>query len=215
MTLLYTYVCVCVCSYYNLFLIIEHTGSVRWFFECVELTSPTEDQWEQVMSQLKKSRIYWKIVLKSSSPESLLLVFSNIDECPVKALHIENTPLNSRCVTKLSGVLTENKKMEELRLYSSPLSPNTLHMITNALSINTKLKSLWLLNDYNITDNDLPHICYIISINRKLRRLSLDCPNITEFGVQQISKVSDKNSTLTYLYVNGNKLRGDRFYWNC
>ena len=203
------------CNYYNLFFIIEQTGSVRWYSECVELTSPTEDQWEQVMSRLKRSNIHWKIVLKSSSPESLLLVFSNIGECPVKTLHIENTPLNSRCVTKLSSVITENKKMEELRFYSSPLSPNTLQMITNALSINTTLKSLWISNDDNITDNDIPHISYIISINRKLRRLSLDCPNITEFGVQQISKVSDKNSTLTYLYVNGNKLRGDRFSWNC
>ena len=205
----------CVYSYYNLCFIIEHTGSVQWYFECVELTSPTKDLWEQVMSQLKRSRIHWKIIIKSSSPESVLLVFSNIDECPVKALHIENTPLNSCCVTKLSDILTENEKMEELRLSYSPLSPNTLQMITNALSINTTLKSLWLLNDDNITDNDLPHICYIISINRKLRRLSLDCPNITEFGVQQISKILDKNNTLTYLYVNGNKLRGDRFSWNC
>ena len=58
--------------------------------------------------------------------------------------------------------LTESKKIKELRLYSSPLSPNTLQMITNALSINTTMKSLWISNDDNITDNDLPHMLYYI-----------------------------------------------------
>ena len=143
----------------------------------------------------------------SSSHDSLLIVLNNINECLVSRLVVENTPLDSRCVTKLSDILRFNKTIEELWLRFSPLISIGLEMLTNAVSANTTLRILWMTGDDNITDEDIPHVCKMLGINTTLEQLYLDCSNITNFGEQQISEALVQNSTLITLYINGSYLR--------
>ena len=167
------------------------------------------EQCEEVMRQLKQTREQWKITLHSTSRNSLLILFSNINECLVWRLEIHNTSLDSNSIADLSNALISlNNTIEELELWKSSLPPNSLWMIVNALSLNTILKTLVLRGDKNITDEDVPHICRILTSNKTLKRLYLNsCPNITNFGEQKISKVLHNNTTLSYLCINGKYFR--------
>ena len=158
------------------------------------------------MNQLKRQQQRrWKVYVMSSSHDSLLIVLNNINECLVSRLVVENTPLDSRCVTKLSDILRFNKTIEELWLRFSPLISIGLEMLTNAVSANTTLRILWMTGDDNITDEDIPHICHMINVNTTLEEVYFICPSITTFGLQQIPN-NLENNTLTELIINDNYL---------
>ena len=192
--------------------IIGGTGSVQWTCDNVTLTSPTVEECEEVMTQLKREQqIQWSITLDRSSPESLLTVLVNINECFVRTLDIKNTPLHSYCVSELAKVLTDNVKMEELYIFSSSFPPKNLQVIAKALSSNTTLKTLWLWDDDNITDKDISHICYIISANKTLKVLSFRCRNVTRLKFEKLSKALANNKTLNTFLINGNYLRHNNY----
>ena len=163
---------------------------------------------KEVIRQLKRRQhTTWWIVLKSLSPQSLLTILTDINGCQVWELNILNTPFDSDCVSKLSQVLTYNQTMEYLRLYSSPLVPDTYHLLTTAVVGNKIIEILELHNDNNITDKDIPHLSTLITNTNTLQELSLiRCPNITKFGIQQLQNVVVNNNSLKYLNVNNNVL---------
>ena len=164
---------------------------------------------KEAIHQLKRRQhTTWSIELNTLSPQSLLTVLTDINECQVRVLYIENIHFDSNCVSQLSQVLTYNKTMEVLRLNSSPLLPNTYHLLTTAVAGNKIIKKLYLYNDTNISDNDIPHLSHLIINNNTLQLLDLTkCPKITKFGIQQLQNVVVKNNSLESLYVNGNRLR--------
>ena len=169
------------------------------------LTSPTVEECKEVMCQLKRGH---HIVLNKSSPDSLLTLLTDMNECLVENLEIVNTPLDSHCVTQLVQVMTYNKTLKFLYLNSSPLLPNTHQLLTKAISSNSTLETLRFYNDKNIRDKDIPYICDIITKNTTLKHLSFyNCPNITKFGIRQIQNMLDNNNTLSLLLINGNYLR--------
>ena len=186
--------------------IIGDTEGVRWTGYGVTLTSPTVTECKEVMHQLKKRQyITWRIEVNSLSPDSLLTVLTNINECLVRGIYILNTSFDSGCINKLVEIVTYNKTVEVLYIFSSPLLPDTFYLLATALSSNDTIKRLWLSYDKNITDKD---VCHFIASNKTLEELCLNyCPNITNFGIQQIQKLLFNNKSLSYLYINGNKLR--------
>ena len=163
---------------------------------------------KEVIHQLKRRQhTTWDIELNTLSPQSLLTLLTDINECKVWRLHIYNTHFDSNCVSQLSQVVTYNKTMEVLRLYSSPLLPNTYHLLTTAVTVNKIIKVLQLYDDTNITNNDIPHLSNLIINNNTLQSLWLDnCPKITKFGIKQLQNVVVKNNSLKSLFVNGNRL---------
>ena len=164
---------------------------------------------KEVIRQLKRRQhITWRIELNSLSPQSLLIILTDINECQVGRLYIYNTHFDSDCVSKLSQVLTYNQTMEYLRLSSSPLVPDTYHLLTTAVVGNKIIKGLYLWNDDNITDKDIPHLSTLITNTNTLQILSLSpCRNITKFGIQQLQNVVVNNNSLKYLIVNNTVLR--------
>ena len=163
---------------------------------------------KEVIHQLKRRQhTTWSIELNSLSPQSLLTILTDINGCQVWRLYIDNTPFDSDCVSKLSQVLTYNQTMKYLRLSSSPLVPDTYHLLTTAVVGNKIIKELYLYNDNNITDKDIPHLSTLITNTNTLQYLYLSpCPNITKFGIQQLQNVVVNNNSLKYLIVNNNVL---------
>ena len=163
---------------------------------------------KEVIHQLKRRQhTTWSIRLKSLSSQSLLTLLININECRVRSLYIENTPFDSICVIQLSQFVTYNKTMEILAFHSSPLLPDTYKSLTTALANNRIMKVLYLYNDNNITDKDIPHFFQVIINNNTLQELDFtDCPNITKFGEQQLQNVLVKNNSLS-VCVNFKKIR--------
>ena len=163
---------------------------------------------KEVIRQLKRRQhTTWSIDLYSLSPQSLLTILTDINGCQVWRLDIENTHFDINCVSKLSQVLTYNQTMERLYLSSSPLVPDTYHLLTTAVVDNKIIKGLYLWHDNNITDKDIPHLSTLITNTNTLQELSLyRCPNITKFGIQQLQNVVVNNNSLKYLFVNYNVL---------
>ena len=200
----------CVHYIYILTLFITgHTGRVEWRddIKSVWLISPTIEQCEEVVSRLiteqqtKGSR--WRINLRSSSPESALVIISNLSKCAVMTLDIHSTPLDSICISTLSAELqTTNKTMINLILRFSSLTGG-IKQISDALFTNTTLKVL-LLNNVTITDEDTSNLSTMLSINKTLDRLQLINCNITDNGVRYICEGLTKNQTLTDLDISEN-----------
>ena len=159
---------------------------------------------KEVIHQLKRHQhTTWIIELKSLSPQSLLTLLTDINECQVRILEIWNTHFDINCVSQLSQVVTYNKTMEYLRLYSSPLLLNTYHLLTTALTHNKIIQEIFFFDDTTISDNDVPHLSHLIINNNTLQYLYLnECPKITEFGEQQLQNVVVKNNSLKYLAIN-------------
>ena len=151
------------------------------------------------MRQLKTlQHTTWSIKLDSLSPQSLLTILTDINECQVRGLHIYNTHFDSNCVSQLSQVLTYNQTMKVLYLDSSPLVPDTYHLLTTAVVGNKIIKVLYLWDDNNITDKDIPHFSNLIINNKTLQALYLrGCPKITKFGRQQLQNVCVNNNSLS------------------
>ena len=153
---------------------------------------------KEVIRQLKRlQHTTWSIVLNSLSPQSLLTILTDINGCQVWRLYIYNTHFDSNCVSQLSQVLTYNQTMEVLRLTSSPLVPDTYHLLTTAVAGNEIIKELYLYYDNNITDKDIPHLSNLITNTKTLQVLFLtDCPKITKFGKLQLQNVCVNNNNL-------------------
>ena len=201
---------ICVHYIYILTLFITgHTGRVEWRDDIknVWLISPTIEQCEEVVSRLiteqqtKGSR--WSINLRSSSPESALVIISNLSKCAVMTLDIHSTPLDSLCISTLSVELqTTNKTMICLAICYSSL-PGGIKQISDALFTNTTLDTLSLIN-VTITDEDTSNLSTMLSINKTLDKLYLINCNITDNGVRYICEGLAKNQTLTELNISYN-----------
>lgn len=179
-----------------------------WHRDCVTLTSPTVEECEEVIMNLKILGEHWKIILDKSSPDCLQIMLTNINQCLVRTLEICNTPFNSHCVNELSHVLAQNETLKKVWLKSSPLPLDSLAIISAALSVNNTLQTLSIWNDNNITDRDISHLCRMLTVNTTLEELRVcDSPNITKFGEQQIFEVLKDNNIPTTIFINGNCLR--------
>ena len=163
---------------------------------------------KEVIHQLKRlQHTTWSIELNLLSPQSLLTVLTDINGCQVRELYIYSTHFDSNCVSELSQVLTYNQTMEELHLHSSPLVPDTYHLLTTAVADNKIIKRIYLFHCNNITDEDIPHFSDLITNTKTLQVLYLNaCHKITKFGEQQLQNVCVKNNSLKILIVNGNVL---------
>ena len=198
--------CVCKILYSNY--VIGDTGSVKWESDGVILTSSTVVECKEVIHQLKiRQQTTWSVRVISLPPQSLQTLLTDINECQVRRLDIMNTHFDSNCISQLLQVVTCNKTLEELYLSSSPLLPDTLHLLTTSVTDNKIIKGLGLYNDDNITDNDIPHFCHLIANNKTLQELWLTkCPKVTTFGQQQLQNVCLKSISLKKLSINGNWL---------
>ena len=102
---------ICVHYIYILTLFITgHTGRVEWRDDIknVWLISPTIEQCEEVVSTLIEQQTKgnkWSIRLRLSSPESALVIISNLSKCAERTLDIYSTPLDNICMSTLSAEL--------------------------------------------------------------------------------------------------------------
>ena len=118
-------------------------------------------------------------------------------------LGIENTSLDSKCVSILSEILKTNKTIKRLRLRSSSLTGG-IKQVSDSLFNNKTLEQLVLSYVTDITDEDITHLSTMLSSNTTLKELELYNCNITDNGVRYICEGLTKNQTLTILDIGCN-----------
>ena len=121
----------------------------------------------------------------------------------MRRLHIENTSLDSKCVSILSEILKTNKTIKILLLWSSSLTGG-IKQVSDSLFNNKTLEQLLLSYVTDITDEDITHLSTMLSSNTTLKEVSLYNCNITDNGVRYICEGLTKNQTLTTLNIGCN-----------
>ena len=122
----------------------------------------------------------------------------------MRRLNIENTSLDSKCVSILSEILKTNKTIKTLWLDSSSLTGG-IKQVSDGLCNNETLEELLLYDVTDITDEDMIHLSTILATNTTLKDLCLINCNITDNGVQYICEGLTKNQTLTELDIGDNR----------
>ena len=122
----------------------------------------------------------------------------------MRRLDIEDTSLDSKCVSILSEILKTNKTIKRLWLDSSSLTGG-IKQVSDSLCNNETLEVLVLYDVTDITDEDMTHLSTILATNTTLKELELPNCNITDNGVRYICQGLTKNQTLTTLDIGDNR----------
>ena len=121
----------------------------------------------------------------------------------MRSLDIQDTSLDSKCVSILSEILKTNKTIKKLELSSSSLTGG-IKQVSDSLCNNETLEELLLSDVTGITDEDMTHLSTILATNTTLKELCLSNCNITDNGVRYICEGLTKNQTLTALNISHN-----------
>ena len=132
----------------------------------------------------------------------MLVIMNNISTFAVRRLSIYETQLDSKCVSKLSEILSNNVRIKELYLQSSSFTGG-IKQVSDALVNNITLEWLWLFN-IPLTDEDAACLSNMISLNKTLNNVTVQNCNITDNGVRYICEALTKNQTPTSLNISRN-----------
>ena len=177
---------------------------MRWESTEVVLNSPTPQDCVDVTSQLATDIQHDRIYLYYSSPESTVLLLSQIHQTKIRELEIVDTSLDEQHMYCITQCLLNNQ-LKELYLINTKLTSNLLSSLTAAVSIrNTSLERLQLWDEV-ITEDDVGRISKLLTVNKTLQRLDLRNCGISDSGVQSLSSSLLHNDTLTELDLRGNQ----------
>ena len=163
-----------------------------WYSNRVRLTSPTPQDCVDVISQQHD-----RISLYYSSPESTVLLLSQIHQTKIRELEIYYTSLDEQHMYCITQCLLNNQ-LKILDLWNTKLTSNLLSSLTAAVSINTSLERLELGHE-EITEDDVSRISKLLTVNKTLQRLDLNYCGISDSGIQSLSSSLLHNDTLTEL----------------
>ena len=177
---------------------------MNWFSTgLVRLYSPTPQDCVDVISQLATDIQHDRISLRYSSPESTVLLLSQIHQTKIRELEIFYTSLDEQHMYCITQCLLNNQ-LKRLLLYNTKLTSNLLSSLTAAVSINTSLERLQLARE-EITEDDVGRISKLLTVNKTLQRLDLYNCGISDSGIQSLSSSLLHNDTLTELDLYGNQ----------
>ena len=172
-----------------------------WYSTGVELYSPTPQDCVDVISQLATDIQHDRIDIYTSSPESTVLLLSQIHQTKIRELEILATSLDEQHMYCITQCLLNNQ-LKRLRLWDTKLTSNLLSSLTAAVSINTSLERLQLWRE-EITEDDVGRISKLLTVNKTLQSLVLYNCGISDSGVQSLSNSLLHNNTLTVLNLCG------------
>ena len=173
-----------------------------WRSTDVVLDSPTPQDCVDVISQLAIDIQHDRIYLYTSSPESTVLLLSQIHQTKIRELWVVDTSLDEQHMYCITQCLLHNQ-LKRLWLYNTKLTSNLLSSLTAAVSINTSLERLQLERE-EITEDDVGCISKL-SVNKTLQTLDLFNCGISDSVVQSLSSSLLHNNTLTELNLRRNQ----------
>ena len=178
-----------------------------WYTDgLVALNSPSPQDCIDVISQLLTEIPdiqHDRIRQSYSSPESTVLLLSQIHQTEIRELEIVDTLLNEQHMYCITQCLLNNQ-LTKLWFINTKLTSNNLSSLTAAVSINTSLEGLELWRE-EITEDDVSHVSKLLTVNKTLQRLYLYNCGISDRGAQSLSSSLLYNNTLTELDLCNNQ----------
>ena len=170
----------------------------------VNLRSSTVEECEDVMSRLKKEHTEneWSMILKSLSSESTGVIFKSLNMSAVRKLNISNTPLDSKHVSTLSEILSDNKTMIDLQLTNCNITDNGVRYICEGLTKNQTLTELDISDNPQVTSASTSTIAELINTTKSLRYLRVKNISFTDDDLKTICTSLHSNTTIQTLMLS-------------
>ena len=123
----------------------------------------------------------------------------------LKKFCISNNNITDKAADDIATAISCNIHLQELNLCSTNLQTSGAIKITRGLQKISSLTKLYI-NHNSITDEAADDIAAAISCNIHLQELNLGSNNLQTSGTIKISRVLQKISSLTKLYINHNSI---------
>ncbi|CAF4933773.1 unnamed protein product, partial [Rotaria sp. Silwood1] len=127
-----------------------------------------------------------------------------------KYLRLSQNQITSLGASIIASALKNFTSLETLNLCNNTISDSGVNSLSEKLSSNNSILKVLILAANRITDTGAQYLAQILQTNRTLVCLGLSFNEIGDQGVQSLSQaLTQYNTTLQELYLNGNKLIGD------
>ena len=176
----YEYVCiVCIIMYMYVYLltfiicfILGHTGWVEWYSDSVHLSYPSPVDYEEVISKLNNNHKWIGLNFSSTHSTVVLLSSPKLYTLTLRTLEIFETPLPHDCIQYLCQLLTNNKSIQELKIWSNSISDRGVADVCKILEHNSTITSLDLSINPLITSASAQALSHLLN-NSTLSELDL------------------------------------------
>ena len=139
---------------------------------------------------------------ESLSPESIEVIFKNLNMSAVRELNLSNTPLDSKHVSTLSEILPDNKTMIELQLTNCNITDNGVRYICEGLTKNQTLTRLDISDNPQVTSASTSTIAELINTTKSLRYLCVNNISFTDDDLKTICTALHSNTTIQKLLLS-------------
>ena len=172
---------------------------MSWGYSRVNLSNPSVEQCQEVISKLKDNHQYNGIHLSFSSPDIVqLLVPPSLKIGTITFLNIYNlhTPLTHDAILSFSSSLSTNKSLHSLFITYGSINDDGVITLVESLKPNDTLKYLYLEYNSGITSASAQSLAELLLTNHTLSVLGLTHTNIDTNGVLVLMESLKTNKTL-------------------
>lgn len=145
------------------------------------------------------------IEIENATDKDIEQLFKDLDEKSIEELHIYNSILSPRTISKLSEKLSNNKTIKKLTISKSKINDDDLKVICRHLLVNTTLTELWLSFN-NISDNGTKCLKDLLVVNQTIKKLNLANNNIRDDGAFNIAQGLLFNTSIKELHLSKNPI---------
>ena len=173
-----------------------------WYSDWVYLYYPSPVQCNEVISNINNN--HKKIILDSSSTNSTVSLLSStkLHTLNLRRLEIRWTPLTNDCIQYLCILLTNNKTIQELVIWSHSISDRGVTNICQALEHNSTLTSLDLHNNPLITSTSGQALSHLLLNNSSLVKLELRKTSLSTESILLILQSLSNNNNIRRLRLD-------------
>ena len=169
---MYNNVHVCVFATFIICFILGDTGRVDWVSDSVRLSAPSPVDCEEVISKLNNNHKGIELSYSSTHSTVVLLSSPKLYTLTLRRLEIRDTPLPHDCIQYLCQLLTNNKSIQELEIWSNSISDRGVADICKVLEHNSTITSLDLYDNPLITSASAQVLSHLLN-NSTISKLNL------------------------------------------
>ena len=173
-----------------------------WDSDSVSLYSPSPVQCNEVISNINNNHKMIHLNHSSTNSTVSLLSSNKLHTLNLRRLEIYFTPLTNDCIQYLCILLTNNKTIQELVIWSHSISDRGVTNICQALEHNSTLTSLDLYENPLITSTSGQALSHLLLNNSSLVELDLRRTSLSTESILLILQSLSNNNNIRRLRLD-------------